>query len=182
MTVDYQKSFFARCIEDLKIPEGWENCSWGNDACPSFYTNGYQIFIDHKDPKQREVGEESLRFHIFLEAEYGHGSGWSVSSDDLEEIIKETKISIFSRPMEYDKEEYIKQLKLWDKPKLSSEEIRNEKEFYLLKDSLHDLWSQMESEKIDLNSATETIGSLAKHYLSKNVLWKLLDDDKSKGE
>ena len=159
MTVDYQKTFFARCIEDLKIPEGWENCSWGNDACPSFYTNGYQIFIDHKDPKQREVGEETFRFHIFLEAEYGHGSGWSVSSDDLEEIIKETKISIFDRPMVYDKEEYVKQLKMWDKT-----------------------WSQMESEKIDLKTATETIGNLTKYYLNRNDLWKLLDDDKSKGE
>jgi len=194
MTVDYQKTFFARCIEDLKIPEGWENCSWGNDACPSFYTNGYQIFIDHKDPKQREVGEETFRFHIFLEAEYGHGSGWSVSSDDLEEIIKETKISIFDRPMVYDKEEYVKQLKMWDKttessghtePKVPEGEYRlpsDEKEFNELKDSLHDLWSQMESEKIDLKTATETIGNLTKYYLNRNDLWKLLDDDKSKGE
>tara|TARA_Y100001970_G_scaffold64091_1_gene82065 strand:- start:3862 stop:4200 length:339 start_codon:yes stop_codon:yes gene_type:complete len=47
------------------------------------------------------------------------------------------------------------------------------KEFNELKDSLHDLWSQMESEKIDLKTATETIGSLAKYYLT---------DDKSKGD
>ena len=128
MTNDYQKTFFTRCIEDLKIPEGWEDCSWGNDACPSFYTNGYQIFVDHKDPKQREVGEDSFRFSIFLEAEYGVG-GWCIQSDDIEEIIKETKVSILSRPMEYDKEEYIKQLKMWDKPKLSREELRIRKEY-----------------------------------------------------
>ena len=128
MTNDYQKTFFTRCIEDLKIPEGWEDCSWVNDACPSFYTHGYQIFVDHKDPKQREVGENSLRFSIFLKAEYGVG-GWCTQSDDIEEIIKETKISIFSRPMEYDKEEYIEQLKMWDKPKLSREELRIRKEY-----------------------------------------------------
>ena len=40
--------------------------------------------------------------------------GWSISSDDLEEIIKETKVSIFNRPMEYEKEEYEKQLKMWE--------------------------------------------------------------------
>ena len=100
MTNDYQKTFFARCIEDLKIPEGWEDCSWVNDACPSFYTNGYQIFVDHLDPKQREVGEDSLRFSIFLKAEYGVG-GWCIQSDDIEEIIKETKVSILNRPKEF---------------------------------------------------------------------------------
>jgi hypothetical protein len=107
------KSFFQECIEGIKIPETWVNCSYGNDACPSFYVNGYQIFIDHKDPKQREVGENSLRFHIFLEAEYGAG-GWSFSSDDLEDIIKETNISIWKRPMEYEPEEYERQLKMWE--------------------------------------------------------------------
>ena len=107
------KSFFERCVEDLTIPKGWINCSYGNDACPSFYTNGYQIFVDHKDPKQREVGENSQRFYIFLEAEYGIG-GWCVTSDDLEEIIKETKVSIWKRPMEYEPEEYERQLKMWE--------------------------------------------------------------------
>ena len=107
------KSFFKRCVEDLSIPKDWEDCSWGNDACPSFYTNGYQIFVDHKDPREREIGENSLRFHIFLELEYGWG-GWSVSSDDLEEIIKETKVSIFDRPLAFAKEEYVDQIKLWE--------------------------------------------------------------------
>jgi len=107
------KSFFKRCVEDLSIPKDWEDCSWGNDACPSFYTNGYQIFVDHKDPREREIGANSLRFHIFLEYEYAMG-GWSVSSDDLEEIMKETKISIFDRPMEYDKNEYVAQMKRWE--------------------------------------------------------------------
>jgi len=118
------KSFFQECIEGVKIPETWVNCSYGNDACPSFYVNGYQIFIDHKDPKQREVGENSFRFHIFLEYEYGVG-GWSFSSDDLEEIIKETNISIFNRPMEYEKEEYKKQLKMWEKSQDTIEKSAN---------------------------------------------------------
>ena len=108
------KSFFAECIEDLTIPEGWVNCSYGNDACPSFYINGYQIFIDHKNPERREVGENSPRFYIFLEAEYGIG-GWCVTSDSLEEIIKETKISMWTRPMEYTKSCYERQLKMWEK-------------------------------------------------------------------
>ena len=108
------KSFFQECIEGVKIPETWVNCSYGNDACPSFYVNGYQIFIDHKDPKQREVGENSQRFYLFLEAEYGIG-GWCLTSDSLEEIVKETKVSIWTRPMEYEKEEYERQLKMWEK-------------------------------------------------------------------
>jgi len=115
MTVDYQDNFFADCTKDLDIPETWQNCSWKNDACPSFYVNGYQIFVDHKDPKQREVGEGSLRFAMFLEAEYSEYPKWEFTSNDLEEIKKETKVSIFDRPMLYKKEEYIQQLKRWEK-------------------------------------------------------------------
>ena len=61
------KSFFERCVQDLTLPKSWINCSYGNDACPSFYTNGYQIFVDHKDPEQREVGENSQRFPYLID-------------------------------------------------------------------------------------------------------------------
>ena len=47
---------------DYKLPflEGFEDCSWHNDACPSIY-NGKDdeqalfIFCDYKNPKRRET-------------------------------------------------------------------------------------------------------------------------------
>ena len=35
--------------KDLKIPNEWEDVSWGNDGCCSFINRYFQIFIDLKN-------------------------------------------------------------------------------------------------------------------------------------
>ena len=53
--------------EDLSIPKKWENSSYHHDACPSWFYNGLQIFVDHPNPKERECGEDKVRFCVFNE-------------------------------------------------------------------------------------------------------------------
>ena len=101
--------YFKECVKDLSIPKSWVNTWYGNDACPSYHYKGYHIFTDHANPEEREV--EGHRFSIFLELEYGECDKWYFSSDDLEEIKKEIEVSIFDRPMLYEKEDYTEQLK-----------------------------------------------------------------------
>jgi len=43
--------------DELIIPEGWEDTSWGNDCCPSICripNADFQVYQDYKDPKLRE--------------------------------------------------------------------------------------------------------------------------------
>ena len=46
-------SLFDGFTNGVEIPRHWENATYGNDACPSYYKNGYQIWVDHWDPNQR---------------------------------------------------------------------------------------------------------------------------------
>jgi len=79
-------NFFTDCIADLAIPQSWKYSGWHNDACPSFVCDKYQIFVDHADPKQRELGEDSQRFHIIISDEYGE-CGWTKSFDAIDDVI-----------------------------------------------------------------------------------------------
>ena len=65
--------FFAECVADLVQPDGWDDTSWSNDACPSWSFEGWQVFIDHPDPAQRELGDEVKRFRVQRAADYGSG-------------------------------------------------------------------------------------------------------------
>lgn len=65
--------FFTQCVADLSKPEGWDDVSYGNDACPSWSFKGWHVFIDHPDPKQRELGEEVRRFFVERTADVGSG-------------------------------------------------------------------------------------------------------------
>jgi len=40
------------------IPKDWTDTSWRNDVCPSWQTNGYQIFVDFANPDDREYSGE----------------------------------------------------------------------------------------------------------------------------
>ena len=104
MTMNY----FKECIEDLNIPGNWKNSSYGNDTCPSYEYNGYQIFIEHKDPKNREL--EGKRFRIIIAEEYGYVDGWFYDTDDLNEVFKEIEKPTLTRPysktLAKDKETY----------------------------------------------------------------------------
>ena len=50
------------------IPEGWQDISWHNDACPSFLvdtgvTGGLTVFVDYADDVDREI-REGTRFCV----------------------------------------------------------------------------------------------------------------------
>jgi len=54
------KTEFPDYDDRLSFPDGWIDCSWRNDVCPSyekdFGSTTYKIFCDYKDPERREVG------------------------------------------------------------------------------------------------------------------------------
>lgn len=81
------KSFFDSCLEDLIIPEDWNDISYGNDACPSFQYGRYHIFVDHRKVSKRESGLPH-RFHIGYCADYGEfaESNFSQVCDTLKEV------------------------------------------------------------------------------------------------
>ena len=80
-------SLFDGFTNGVEIPRHWENARYGNDACPSYYKNGYQIWIDHWDPKQRELGADKPRFSIKLEQEYGESNSLHIQSSNWEFIL-----------------------------------------------------------------------------------------------
>lgn len=57
---NWQKEFPDYPADDMPaIPEGWEDISWRNDACPNFvnYKLGVALFIDYANPDFREFPE-----------------------------------------------------------------------------------------------------------------------------
>ena len=85
-------SLFDGFTNGVEIPRHWENATYGNDACPSYYKNGYQIWIDHWDPNQRELGADKPRFSITLEQNMEksslHISLTGILSYGLEDLLK----------------------------------------------------------------------------------------------
>ena len=43
-------------------------------------------------------------------------------------------------------------------------------EYEQLKDNLYDLWSQLESNKIELDLAVEAVGSIYRYYKAKEII------------
>ena len=85
------KDFFSECTADLKRPKGWKNSTWGNDVCSSWSFDGYQVFIDHPNPNERELGADIPRFRIILEKEYGDHQTWFHDCDTWEEVLDTIK-------------------------------------------------------------------------------------------
>ena len=102
---NYMENYFQDCVKDFSKPNGWENLSYYNDSCPSFGYNGYQIFVDHPDPKERELGEDSTRFHITIALDYGDPK-WVYYTDNFDEVLKEIEVPYKTRPLTYDLEYY----------------------------------------------------------------------------
>jgi|TARA_R100000030_G_scaffold94712_1_gene81736 hypothetical protein len=102
------REFFKDCLKDFDKPDNWEDVSYYNDVCPSFECNGYQIFVDHPDPEQRELGEGSFRFGVMISFEYGV-MGWNLATDDFNEVLREIEVPYMTRPLHYDREEYLKE-------------------------------------------------------------------------
>jgi hypothetical protein len=60
------KTEFPNYDDRLSFPDGWIDCSWRNDVCPSyekdFGNTTYKIFCNFKDVNKREIG--GLQFHV----------------------------------------------------------------------------------------------------------------------
>ena len=115
MTID--DHYFEDVLKDFDAPKGWIGCSWKNDELPSFYCNGYMIFVNYLNDIDREekLGKkDSPRFSVILEYEYGYNA-WEFTSNDIEEVKKELKISILERPLyfEHSHVDYLKQMQVW---------------------------------------------------------------------
>ena len=67
------------------IPEGWVDTSWRHDACPSWQTNGYHIFVDFANPDDREYSGE--RF-LVCDIEFGD---CLLSTDNWAEVLEYVK-------------------------------------------------------------------------------------------
>lgn len=85
---------------DLPIPAQWEDASYGNDACPSFVFEGYQIFHDHPNPDEREIPEWE-RFRVIIESQYGEHDGWALATDDFNEVLEAVKVP-FGKRMKFE--------------------------------------------------------------------------------
>tara|TARA_R100000544_G_C2215317_1_gene54256 strand:- start:335 stop:691 length:357 start_codon:yes stop_codon:yes gene_type:complete len=114
-TDDY---FFEDILKDFDAPKGWIGCSWKDDELPSFYSNGYMIFVNHlsHDDREKKFGKEGnlFRFYVILEYEYEHDA-WSFFSNDIDEVKKELKIFILERPLYHEDShaDYLKQMQVW---------------------------------------------------------------------
>ena len=85
---------------DLAIPDGWKDVSYGNDACPSFAFEGYQIFHDHPNPDEREEPEWE-RFRVIIESQYGNGDCWDLATDDFNAVLEAIKTP-FGKRMKFE--------------------------------------------------------------------------------
>jgi len=75
---------------DVEIPKGFEDISWHNDVCPSFYNEEYgvRLWVDYKLPQQREMPER-YRFALTATDEHGEFTSGIYETDSYEEILKE---------------------------------------------------------------------------------------------
>jgi len=90
MTMEsWVNSDFKDCVKDLKMPIGWSDISYGNDVCPSWTYNGFQVMILNSDPQKREEGfETELRFNIFRAVDYGDHRLFTAEVDTFDEVLQ----------------------------------------------------------------------------------------------
>src|SRR5262245_13829768 len=69
------------------LPDGFEDASWCNDACPSMFheARALQIFVDYVDPSLREISD-GPRFHV-LNSNSRTFCDCSFSSDSWDEVL-----------------------------------------------------------------------------------------------
>lgn len=75
---------------DVAIPEGFEDVSWVNDACPSFLHKELDVilYIDYADPSKREH-EDTLRFGLITTEDGMHTENREdlAHTDDFAEVL-----------------------------------------------------------------------------------------------
>lgn len=74
--------------EDLPpIPETWIDVSWHNDSCPSWQIGPYIIFIDYKDPDERESGEKATRYFVMTDRSKRSDRGDILQTNNWETVL-----------------------------------------------------------------------------------------------
>ena len=73
---------------EYDIPEGFSDSSYGNDMCPSIANDDLdlQIFIDAKDPEDREESSYA-RFSVIHASEYGECGNTLFESESFEDVL-----------------------------------------------------------------------------------------------
>ena len=91
MPVDYRQEFpdFDNVIT---LPDGWEDVSWKNDVCPSFFNKEKKVilYLDYEDPAKRE-NATLTRYGAYptnAEGERILHDEWSIEGDDLADVLK----------------------------------------------------------------------------------------------
>ena len=74
--------YFTQCIADIKdnLPKTWEYVGYHHDACPSYFCNELQVFVDHPSPSERD-STDIKRYSVFNEDQE-----MLLHTDDLEEV------------------------------------------------------------------------------------------------
>ena len=93
--------YFKECIEDITIPEEWEDVSYGNDEAPSWTCNGYQIHVNHRNFIDRP---DTFRYYISVDdgrhelVQLIHElCSWGIGFDDLGQVLHFIKTPFTSR-------------------------------------------------------------------------------------
>lgn len=94
---DYRKEFPDFPEADMPaLPEGFEDMSWHNDACPSFQheAKGLCLWIDYADPAMSEMPEarakgELKRFSL-IQMDPDEEHGWQMPACDIHALVAES--------------------------------------------------------------------------------------------
>lgn len=82
----YAREFPDYGALDFRVPQGFEDCSWKNDACPSWQANGFKLFADFAMRERREF-QQHERF-VLCNCSDMEGTGdVLLSSNDMNEIV-----------------------------------------------------------------------------------------------
>ena len=84
---NYEKEFPDFGPLGVSIPEGFTDTSWHNDACPSFTSEAFKIWVDYANPDNREI-PQSTRFTLCRVDAEGEYVSTVLASDNWADIVK----------------------------------------------------------------------------------------------
>jgi hypothetical protein len=95
-TPQWQREFPDFPAADMPdVSPSFEDKSWHNDACPSFYAEdlGLTLWIDYADREKREMPRYSYRFTLLRQDDPEEDSGREIiATDNWDEILTAIKI------------------------------------------------------------------------------------------
>ena len=98
-------------LEDLTIPNDWEDITSGNDVCPSYLSGKFQIFCEHKEAEQREFPSWKRFQVIQVNDDFEPiDKGIGFESETIEEVL-----SMFKRLGNHDNITFLERyIALWE--------------------------------------------------------------------